>query len=701
MRKFAELEIGLRPRDRGSFVVDLTYSQPDSATDVRSVQPRVIKIDRTSLRRLAFQDREYGRSLSHALFGDEQVGRMFDEARTAAEQLKAALRLRLFIGSDAPELHSIRWETLLDPHSNSPLLTSEQVIFSRLLSSIDWRPVSLRPKRALRALVAVANPIEPAGREIKEQDPIEPTGRQVHVRRLDPIDVPAEVAQAEDGLAPIQPTVLHSGGTASLDGIMSELRRGYDILYLVCHGTAIEGEPELWLERDDGQPQIVEGSDFVDRLHDLAYRPRLVVLASCRSAGAGDESSSNDQGVLASLGPRLAQGGIPAVLAMQGDVSMATLAVFLPAFLTELQDHGQVDLAVAVARAKAFAQERPDWWAPTLFLRLKSGRLWYSPDFGTGEANWDRLVSHIDNKRATPILGPALPELLVGSRREIAREWAGQYGYPMAPHNRESLTEVAQYLSIRNDTQFLRDQLIGHLQRVLRRRYPKVLGTADEEATLDDLVTTVARQRAEDPADPYRILAELELPIYVSTDPTSALQAALQQDGREPEWEIFRWTRELRKAESIYRRERDYRPTVQRPLVYHLFGRLDVDGSVPLTEDEFLQLMMAWRTERKTVPGEVLKRLTDSSLLFLGFRPDEWDFRIVHQAINDPDGRSRSRLYSHLAVQIDPEEGQILEPEGARRYLERYLRKDEVDIFWGGVDDFLRKLQEQRGMRSS
>ena len=64
---------------------------------------------------------------------------------TAAQSLEAPLRVRLFIGPSAPELHNLRWETLIDPTTNlagdsataTPLLTNENIIFSRYLSSLD------------------------------------------------------------------------------------------------------------------------------------------------------------------------------------------------------------------------------------------------------------------------------------------------------------------------------------------------------------------------------------------------------------------------------------------------------------------------------------------------------------------------------------------------------------------------------------
>ena len=42
-----------------------------------------------------------------------------------------------------------------------------------------------------------------------------------------------------------------------------------------------------------------------------------------------------DDGLLAALGPRLAEAGIPAVIAMQGNVLQRTIATFMPVFFRE------------------------------------------------------------------------------------------------------------------------------------------------------------------------------------------------------------------------------------------------------------------------------------------------------------------------------------------------------------------------------
>jgi hypothetical protein len=49
-------------------------------------------------------------------------------------------------------------------------------------------------------------------------------------------------------------------------------------------------------------------------------------------------------------------------------------------------------------------------------------------------------------------------------------------------------------------------------------------------------------------------------------------------------------------------------------------------------------------------------------------------------------------MYAHVAAQIDPEEGRILEPRGARAYLQSYFTEAAINIYWGTPDDFAAEL---------
>src|SRR5262245_12326461 len=172
MPECADLEIALHRYDVQNYFVTLRFTQPDSAadmgmdgeaerSDIRLGQQKelIVKLDLEKLRALEHSDPEkYGAELAGALFKSPGLGMSFEKARALAAARKLSLRVRLFIGPGSPELHELRWELLLDPEHGTPLVTSEQILFSRYLSSWDMRPVQLRARSELRALMVIANP---------------------------------------------------------------------------------------------------------------------------------------------------------------------------------------------------------------------------------------------------------------------------------------------------------------------------------------------------------------------------------------------------------------------------------------------------------------------------------------------------------------------------------------------------------------
>ena len=679
---YAELELGLSRHDGGSYGLDLRFSQPGSDADIRLVRDGAAQIDIAQLRELAFDAEGYGRALSASLFADPAVRTAFAQARSGAASLDAPLRLRLLVGPSAPELHGLRWETLRDPEDDAPLLNGEQILFSRYFSSRDWRPVKLRPKGDLRALVAVANPSDLAK------------------YKLAAVDVAGELERARAGLGDIPVAPLGAdpqSGPVTLNNLAARLRDGFDILYLVCHGALVRGEPRIWLEDDAGASAVVSGAELVLRLQELAERPRLIVLASCQSAGASEDAPGADGEPLAALGPRLAEAGIPAVLAMQGQVTMRTVAQFMPVFFRELQRDGQIDRAMAVARGAIRA--RDDAWMPVLIMRLKSGRIWYIPGFGDDRQafeKWPALLRSIRRSQCTPIIGSYMGAALLGTSNEIAQSWAETYHFPMAPHQREDLPQVAQYLAVNQDARFPLDELLEYLRQELLRRYASQLPDTPADASLSELFAAVgAQRRARDPADPYKVLAELSCPLYITTDSSNLLEEALKAAGKDAQTELCRWNEAVEQLPSIYDDAPDYRPSVERPLVFHLFGINDEPDSLVLTEDDYFDYLIGVTTNKDLIPIAVRQALADTALLFLGFRIDDWNFRVLFRSIMSQEGRSRRRKYAHIAGQILPEEGRFLEPERARSYLESYFQDADISIYWGSVEDFTKDLLAQ------
>ncbi len=266
----------------------------------------------------------------------------------------------------------------------------------------------------------------------------------------------------------------------------------------------------------------------------------------------------------------------------------------------------------------------------------------------------------------------------------------------MAPHERESLPQVAQYLAINQYAQAPYDELEEYLENYIQERYQSDLpGDLQQgRASLDQLVSVVGeRFRDKREYDPYKILAHLPLPIYITTNPGDLMGDALREAGKEPKVILCPWNEYIEQRKSLFDCEADYFPTPEEPLVYHLFGRLDEPDSLVITEDDYFDYLIGVTSNKDLIPSAVRRVLADSALLFLGFQMDEWNFRVLFRSILSQQGGGRRDRYAHIAAQIEPEEGRILEPARARRYLEKYFAKGaDVSLFWGSAEDFLKEL---------
>jgi len=658
----------------------MRFNQPDSDADIRLGQGETISVqfDHQALLEVAYDPAKYGELLSKSLFAEKDLLSGFQQARASAGMAQKPLRLRLFISPDAPELNKIFWETMRDPQDmKHTFFTGEEILLSRYLSSKDWHPVKLRAKGTLKALVAIANPSNLG---------------EYHLADIQKED---ELERAQVGLGEIPLTVLPAGEEehCSLGAIVSRLREEYDILYLVAHGTFVDEQPWLLLEGEDGKVETVSGQDLIDFIQDMQSKPRLVVLASCQSAGDGAGPA------LRSLGPRLAEAGVPAIIAMQGKVSMDTLAEFMPVFFRELQKDGQIDRAMSVARGAVRGQN--DFWMPVLFMRLKSGRIWYVPGFGEGHTfrKWNALIAYIKDKSCTPILGPGLFEPFLGSLGDVAKRWAKEFRYPLSPSDLDSLPRVAQYLTIDQSPQFpylyLQEILIKDIAARFGYELPSKL-LDSEDPSLDDFINIVgAKRRSRHPDDSYKLLAQLPYRIYVTTNLESLLESTLEEAGREPYVVLAPWNQYT--EDKILKLDPNYEPDPDRPLVYHLFGRLAEPKSVVLTEEEdnYFDYLLGVSRNNDLIPVYVRNALRNNSLLFIGFRLDEWNFRILFRSIVDKKTELMNE-YIHMAAQVEPEEGRIIDPEGARRYLEEYFKHvASINIYWGTAEEFVKELWNQ------
>lgn len=381
----ADLELSVAPLGQG-WGVSLRLSAPDKRDG-----PFPIQLDVEALRALELDAADYGAALRDALFAAPEARTAFRECRAAVLRAGQRLRVRLLL---PPELHTLRWERLLDPYSERALGLDDNLLLSRYLSADDYTPVQLRPKGHLRALIAVAAPLD-----------YEDHG-------LARIDADAETRRAQAALAEIETTAI----AGTWDALRESLDQDYDILYLVAHGVIQREQPWLWLVDDQDNADRRRGGALADWLRGLGERrPRLVVLASCESAGDGHADT------LAALGPQLARAGIPAVLAMQGKQSIATNERFAAAFFRELLVDGLIDRAVNKARLAV--EDRPDWWVPILYTRLEDGRLWREEAPTPTPAGGISIGGNVDTMQVVTVTGGNIGSI-IGSQHN--------YGTPPA-----------------------------------------------------------------------------------------------------------------------------------------------------------------------------------------------------------------------------------------------------------------------------
>lgn len=686
----ANLEMGLRwDRARGGFDVNLRFDIAGTATEDWQHPDEPLIVDVGQLDDLKKDEPAYGAKLTDMVFRPADVGSFYARARAVTESQDLKLHLRLYLNAPAT-FHTIRWETLREPGTGTPIAKSSNVLFSRYLNSPDWRPIPALAQHDLTGLIVVAGP-----------DDIQ--DRRFAGREFAPVDVEEELKRARTALATLEFKEL-SFGEATLKNILAALERPVDVVYLVCHGALVHDVPYLVLEHPDGTADFVDGGKLVERLKELGRRPTVVMLCSCQSASGGAEVWSGDEGDLSALGPRLAEAGVAAVVGMQGNVSMATAATFAPAFFKALAEHGVVDEAMATARRSI--ADRTDWWVPVLFSRLRSGRTYYKPAFAErAEYSWRTLELQMKQGNLTPVLGPGLADSILGSRQEVASQWVERWQMPIARQNQGDLAQVAQYLRVRSAPGVVRAQLQEYVANEIGRRSAAHQGDdvwdlpddlLDQSTPAAALLEIGRRLRHADPGDPFRVMAALPAKIYVTTGWTDLLEDALRDadPARTPVTMAFPW---YEGAEVDTLEEPD--PTPERPLVYHLFGRLADPESVVLTEDDYFAWLAAWIARRKDVPPSVRAALTKRSLLFLGYRLDDWDFRVVFHGIKSFGGSSLLSGNYHVGVQLSPD-NPMLEPEVAQEYLESYFGKDNVSIYWGDTRRFIDELRTRTGIGS-
>lgn len=304
-----------------------------------------------STRRRPSRDEQAVQHLGGLLFNrlvSGDVRMLLDTTRQIAAQQSRPVRLVLRIRP--PELAALPWEFLYDARRD------------------DYLALSM-------PLVRYTDILEPV-RPLLVSSPLRILGMSSRPGTLDELDAAAEQAHLQRALQDLRGTgqvELTWGTGETWRDLLHALRQApWHILHMVGHGgfDEVAGEGVFYLTGEGGGSYPLRASRLAQVLTNHSSL-RLVVLNSCESA------VGNSSDIFSSAAATLIRRGVPAVLAMQFEISDRAAIEFTRSFYEAVAAGRPIDAAVRDARL-AVSLTRPDsleWGTPVLYLRQSDGRI--------------------------------------------------------------------------------------------------------------------------------------------------------------------------------------------------------------------------------------------------------------------------------------------------------------------------------------
>src|SRR6266853_4673082 len=328
------------------------FALPFTEIEVANFLSRIGQV-RRAMRRVDAPELQAAKEFGGKLFGAIFSGEMISQLRGSMEQASDkdhGLRIRLRL-TDVPALADLPWEFLYDANQNHFLTTSSETPVVRFLD-LPQRIAPLRVALPLRVLVTIASP-----------------------RNLKRLDAEGEWARLQESLGDLLSAgqlVIERLPAATLDALRLRARGApFHVFHFIGHGGFDEAAQDgvLQFEDESGMSYPVRGEMLGMQLHDHRSL-RLAVLNACEGA------RSSRQDPFSGVAQSLLQQRVPAVIAMQFEISDAAAKVFALEFYRAVAEGNPVDAAVCESRKALFKEEFGQEWAtPFLYMRSQEGQL--------------------------------------------------------------------------------------------------------------------------------------------------------------------------------------------------------------------------------------------------------------------------------------------------------------------------------------
>ena len=329
-----------------------TFSAPFSDLEIENFLLRVGR-SRHAVRRIESPEmvsaKQFGGRLFDQVFAGEVRGCLRSSLDEASRQ-GAGLRVRLHL-TKVPALADLPWEFLYNASMNRFLSLSVETPLVRFLELPERiRPLIVQPP--LRVLMMISSPSDYPQLDVKRES--------------------AKITEALGELEKHGLVTVERQEDATLAELQRRLRKNqYHIFHFVGHGgfDAQADDGLLIMEDQENRGRRVSAQFLGTILHD--HRPlRLAVLNACEGARAsrGDPFAGTAQS--------LVQQGIPAVIAMQFEVTDEAAICFTREFYSAIAVGYPVDAALAEARKAIFAEvSEIEWGTPVLYMRSPDGKV--------------------------------------------------------------------------------------------------------------------------------------------------------------------------------------------------------------------------------------------------------------------------------------------------------------------------------------
>ena len=228
---------------------------------------------------------------------------------------------------------------------------------------------------------------------------------------------------------------------------------------------------------------------------------------------------------------------------------------------------------------------------------------------------WDDLLSFIEERRVIPIVGPELLQVTTERGPRLLLDWVAE---KLATRLNVNVKELPQPYT-------LNDVVCWFLAARGRR----------EEAYVR-LRSIIKEANFEPPPALRRLAAITDFDLFVSTTCDSLLEAAinLERFNGTPSTDVLSYAPN-RVVDLPSERDR-----LQRPLVYHLFGKLSASPTYVISDEDLLEFICALQSEH-LAPEKLFHELEHSHLLFIGSNFTNWLARLFlrmakRQRLSDP-----------------------------------------------------------------